>query len=502
MANNNLFFRRQFLITEKLCPSLNHWNHQLLGKYTIYAHPDVELSTAESENRDLQIALIGFIIDPYHPNRSNREILAGVSAFPFSIDRIADLLYNLGGRFVLIINRQEDTYIFHDPCGLRSVYYTKFNGHITVGSQPLILEKVYPIKKEDVFHNYKTSKYVENNIEHWIPSGQSVFDDINHLVPNHYLQFSSYTQKRYWPRKKLFIKSLDEVVLSASALLEKLLLAGNNRFKMALPLTAGLDSRTILAGSKNIASDIYFFTLQYRNLNLKSNDIRIPHEILKSLDFTHHVINCTGEIDSDFRETYERNVSMSHLNDWGKIAYGMHKYFPEDRVTLKGNCSEISRCFYYHSGKHQPINSLDDIIGLEPGWKNSGFIKEGLEGWFDEAIIVEENTDIDILDLFYWEHRMGSWQAQSQLEWDIVQEAFTPFNHRGLLENMLEVSSEFRCAPKYLLYDGICNTLWPEIMNYPINPPETLKDVAKSFFLRVGLEGKIRKLYNYIITKS
>ena len=86
------------------------------------------------------------------------------------------------------------------------------------------------------------------------------------------------------------------------------------------------------------------------------------------------------------------------------------------------------------------------------------FFHESLDSWLHDAKEFSDKMHINILDLFYWEHRMGSWQAQSQLEWDIVQESFTPFNHRKLIEIMLSVKPELRQEPDYVFFKNIFGT--------------------------------------------
>ena len=142
---NELIFRRQFLLTPDSCKTLDHWQHKTLSSLNLYVHPDVELSIFETIHKKSGMALIGFMIDPNNPNRSNIEILAEMQNFIQSPEDISKYLYNISGRFVLIINNSTDTIIFHDPCGLRSVYYTTNNGKMYVGSQPLIFKHVMPL---------------------------------------------------------------------------------------------------------------------------------------------------------------------------------------------------------------------------------------------------------------------------------------------------------------------------------------------------------------------
>ncbi|WP_295420612.1 hypothetical protein, partial [Sulfurovum sp.] len=444
MTDRDILFRRQFLMTQETCKSLDYWQYKRIGEYHLYAHPDVELSTVTSTNTTVTVTLIGYILDPYFSERSNTDIIDTISTFADSTEKLSDYLDSLSGRFVLIINTEEETLVFHDPCGLRTVYYMKYKGKIFIGSQPLIFKEVLPLKEGERFTSYLSSPSVKADIEYWIPSGCSLYEGVYHLVPNHYLSFSTLEQTRYWPKNKLPKKQVDEAGSEVSDLLQRMMVAGNNRFKLALPLTAGLDSRMLLSASKSIANDIYFYTLQYRDLNFESADISIPRKLLQSLGLTHHIIDCRKTVPEAFRDIYQRNTSLAHMDDLGNIAYGMGDSYPQDRICVKGTGSDIGKCAYYQLGTHEPIHSYEQILALVNGWQTQPFIRDQISSWYDQASEVATEINMNILDLFYWEHRMGSWMSQSYLEWDIVQEVYTPFNHRGLLELMLSVPAKSR----------------------------------------------------------
>ncbi len=72
----------------------------------------------------------------------------------------------------------------------------------------------------------------------------------------------------------------------------------------------------------------------------------------------------------------------------------------------------------------------------------------------------------------------------SQLEWDIVQETFTPYNCRLLMETMLGVNIKYRVIPSNIMYREIIKSLWEELLEIPINPNSTKlssKEKLKSF---------------------
>jgi hypothetical protein len=116
---------------------------------------------------------------------------------------------------------------------------------------------------------------------------------------------------------------------------------------------------------------------------------------------------------------------------------------------------------------------------------------------FDEWLSDTRNAfNVHLLDLFYWEQRMGNWQAMSQLEWDIVQEVFTPLNCRSLLATMLSVDEKYRRPPEFRLHRQLILSLWPDVLSEPINPHRNcrkgIRGGAKKLLARTGLGGLVQ----------
>jgi len=466
---SKLIYRRQFLLSSKAIRLFRGWNSTVVGGFYLYTHPDLEISHLQKEGFCANLSLVGYAIDPYEPDLSNLGILKRIISDCESFDCIVEYLHGLGGRFVLIVNTRKGVWIFHDPCGLRMVYYCRDRDGVYVGSDPNIIKEIVPLKEDDRIKKYYNSLYYKKDVEHWIPAGCSLYENLKHLIPNHALDLSSLRQIRYWPKNKIKYKPIDVVAKQVSGLLKGLMVSAGKRFKLALPMTAGWDSRLLLSAVRENSDQIFYYTLKYRDLRAASADIKVPKKLLGLLGLNYSIIECNGGISQGFAEVYRKNSYLAHINDWGQIAYGMMGVYPEERVCVKGNCAEIGRCFYYKSGYHDKIVTSAQIVALVPGWKELDFVCDCISDWFDDANQASVLTNVDILDLFYWEHRLGSWQAQSQLEWDIVQEVFTPFNNRLLLEMMLSVPKKYRADPSYL-YVKVMKMLWPEVLMVGVNP--------------------------------
>ncbi len=302
-------------------------------------------------------------------------------------------------------------------------------------------------------------------------------------MSNHYLDVTRAKQRRYWPDRPIAEQGFEKSVKQAADMLEKLMFSINLRYDLAFSLTAGWDTRVLLAASKEIVNDLYIYTLQYRELTKNSSDIKIPISMLNEMGIKHHLFDCKSGMDKEFHKLYKKNVDLAH--DFGaKIAFGMFNKFPQDRICVKGTCTEIIKCENYIRGEYVDICSPNKLAALVAGWNEIPFIVELLDGWLEDAKNVCINSNINVLDLFAWEHRIGNWQAQSQLEWDIVQEVFSPFNYRPLLEIMLGNPVKYRKFPDYLLQQRIINYLWPALLEWPINPLKKMS-IFKEWFIKL-----------------
>jgi hypothetical protein len=194
-------------------------------------------------------------------------------------------------------------------------------------------------------------------------------------------------------------------------------------------------------------------------------------------------------MDQKFLDAYMTSVDLYHP-DWAQIAYGLNHSYPKNKLVLKGSCSEIVKCWYDSFINKKDIYSGSHLAKLETGWEKMNFIVEAIDSWVNETKHICLDTNINILDLFVWEHRIGNWQANCQLEWDIVQEVFSPFNTRPILELMLSIDTKYRQNDKPIFLEKIIDHSWKELNRLPANPrnfSKILKNKTKLFLTKRNL---------------
>jgi hypothetical protein len=484
--------RRQFLLTRDRCEPLADWAQTELDDYVLYTHPDLDVNVSDG------CALVGFALDPERPHLSNAHIVAAIARL--SVDQIGEALTSLAGRYVVIRVAGSQALIWHDACGLRSVYYTRHHGHLLAASQPSLFDYVVgPLGEGPRGDQYRQSAYAQT-AGHWMPRGLSLYEDVHHLVPNHYLIGSTGEQVRYWPTRPLERRRLRDVVEEGVSLLPSIIAAGVRRMPLSLGLTAGWDSRTVLAAARQIAPMLRLDTLRFPGMGECVPDLVVPPQLCASLGLAHHIIDCRPEAIGSVPDAFARELAARTTLE-PQTAYGVSLAHQDQHVCMSGNGSEVARCFYYRNGVHAPIRSVHDLMRFVPavrGWRDVPSFHAPLAKWYAGAAQAAEPCGIDILDLFYWEHRLGSWLAHGQGQWDALNESFTPFNHRGLLEALLSVDPRHRSAPDYRLHRRLIRALWPELLAFPLNQRvswrQRLKNRARVLTRAPGLYQIYRRL--------
>jgi hypothetical protein len=98
-----------------------------------------------------------------------------------------------------------------------------------------------------------------------------------------------------------------------------------------------------------------------------------------------------------------------------------------------------------------------------------------------------EQYGINALTGFYWEQMLGNWGATGNSESDIAIEEVNPMNSHGLYEVFLGVDDRFTKYKSNVLFREIIRKMWPELLDFPINPAYTNREKLSHLLVRTGL---------------
>lgn len=465
-------FHNQFIIGPRQPDGYNSWQKfSLFDNYYLFAHPN--LTVENVQNDTVSVCLIGYILDPDNPKASSADVIKSIID---NVNQGVDLfkaIENLGGRFVLIFKDSRQIKLIHDAAGLRQVFYSDSNKHdeLWCASQPNHIAKIFDIEMDHRAVDFIT--YFQNkDKEYWWPGDSSPYDSIKRLLPNHYLDLLDGRAIRFWPKQKPNRIRLDEAILTISNTLSRMIESAAHRFDLSLGLSAGWDSRLMLSASKTVAEKIRFYTGIKVDFDVTHPDIAIPTQLATKLGLNHHLFHVLPNATSEFAEVFNQQTPFAHQTRLAPL-YTHLKDYGRKRVGTTGNVSEIARCYYR---PFIPTKKITSDFLIKATGANHSFAQEHYHKWIKST---NNFRFYNILDLFYWEQRIGSWFAQNCLEFDTAWlDIFIPFNNRKLLTDMLSVSEHHRKGPSYRLYVRLMKHLWPEVLSYPINPHKPKKGLA------------------------
>jgi hypothetical protein len=465
----------QFVLGPGYLDCMMNWKQiQVKSDLYLMVHPGLDVCRAEDYQKSL--ILIGYILDSKRPAADNFQILSELLSMYHRFDDFYEKTYCFGGRWIIIANDDNGSYLFNDAAGHRQVFYTKAKSGpgLWCASQPRLLAEITSCKmSSDAVQFINTYKFRQTPEFRW-PGYGSPYLRILHLLPNHYLNLDTGTIKRYWPVRTMVPTPLIQAVEMASRTLSGLIEAAANRFELVVSLTAGLDSRTVLAASRKIVANNPVMTVRQIDKPEDHADVLVASKLASLLGLQHDVIQSSLIIDDEFLHCFKQNTAIPHFI-YAPDAQAIYNWYQRKKVVVTGSISEIGRLsFREQLGKpeSEPIDAYD-LVKLQK-MERHAYAVNAFNDWLSG---IGKVHNIPLLDLFEWEQGHGNWLAMCHLEFDIAwKDIFAPFNCRDLLTLLLSVDRRYRKPPDYTLYREIIKFLWPDLLKIPINPHENHKN--------------------------
>ena len=499
MDKDKYLFRRQFILGPNYTKKHRKWNKiSISDKLFVSVHPDLDV--VKVSDREDTIVLLGYILDPFKPSFNNNEIVNNIMARISIADDIYEHLDSKCGRFVIIAKIKNELRIFNDAAGYRQIfYYTDDNHCIWCGSQPSILAEEFNIETDkSIVEDLEKLPLIRDEAARWYPGKITLYKDIYHLTPNHYLDLKSGEVIRYWPIKSLEHISVEKAAEYSSKVLQGAFESAGQRNCLALTVTAGYDTRVLLAACKMLKEKIHYLTHTHGSLNENMPDIQIPRKLLERYGLNHHIAHHSDKVENDFQAFFKRNVTGAkdlHNNN----AYAFYKYFENigtEMLVAQGEGGGLGKRFYRLPKLY---GANEKTLATVVGMRGSRIAEQAIGEWMESAN-KGVARGIDILDLLYWEMRLGNWSTLAVSSYDIVFETLLPFNCRNLLECFISVEIQDRLTTKNTHLCLIKN-MWPELLEFPLNPPVNKKAECIAKIKSKEFYGKLRFLrfmYHYL----
>src|SRR5262249_23600297 len=224
------------------------------------------------------VICVGFLLDPINPVANDADIVNDLVGRLTDCEKFYAETVRFGGRWILIADDAKTVVLFTDPAGSRRVFFTDslLDERPWCASEPRLLADLFGLQPDTEASSF-ISRRASSDREFWWPGESSPYKEIKHLLPNHTLDLlKNESPQRFWPDRKLTGFPVDVAVQECSNLLRNLMTSAANRFQLVLAVTAGWDSRVVLAASKEIRHRLSYMTLMQQNQLDNHPDIAVP----------------------------------------------------------------------------------------------------------------------------------------------------------------------------------------------------------------------------------
>lgn len=446
----------QFLLGAGWNRAPARWVSDAIGDWFLGRHPDLPAIRLTGRDRGAMGWMLGYPISEAGTLLADGESLRVPAPALESTEALEAFIYSFGGRFAAVL-LDDHPRLYLDPCGsLSAVYCT--HQHLVASTPNLIPYEGHTRDRAELARAI--------GIPHtngMYPLGLTPRYGIERILPNHYLDLSSWETIRHWPKQPLtYLVPVEEAVVEIADIVKRQIAAVVAASPTYLPLTAGRDSRMLLACAKGVADRLELLTVELGN-QPSAVDCKTSRRIAERFGLKHRVLPMERATEADLQEWMFRiGYSTGEVTGWQCAT--TWKRLPGGRAMLGGNVGELARGYYWREDDTETTvimpERLLDICRCPPHDVALARVRAWLE-------TVPATDALQLLDMQYLEQRIGCWAGVwPYAACDYAFEIF-PVCHRRVIELMLTLPASYRRSGQ-LPWDIIARE-WPDLLKWPFN---------------------------------
>lgn len=468
--------RRQFIVGSTPCRPYEDWRCYALDHTTWISYcPDLRVASTQDTD-GVTWMLIGLAVETLEQRKADslEQIAQSSSA------QVPALYPSWTGRWMLIGNGD----IHLDASGSLGCFYgTDDSGHWMSSSPALLahlLEAEIPLLKDTQELHYcaKIS---------WFTPPHSRFAAIKRLLPSQILQLKDGTV-----RSRPILPTIDPAIDYDTALkllkdsmitaLQRLSKSGE---KLWLGLSAGFDSRLVLAMAQAAEIDLMPFTRLTGRMSVA--DQLLPPQLARSCGYDHTFIR-GGKRQSD-RLWYVEAHSAGHVSEGDAEPFLQGVRDTLEGIALGGQGfgvgKVLARNFPATVGEPETTARLIAAVARQKP-RRSGAVA-GLQSWLD-WVLQTPHPGLDWRDRFYIEQRLAGWQSSKEQLYDLTgPERFFIINSAWSYALLLSIEAERRVG--CLHHVDLIRRTAPQLLEYPLNPRDRHFGIFRAIFAKARYPG-------------
>ena len=424
------------------------------------------LCRLQDEAGRVYATLIGFGFDMRASRRLDRDTevlhpaLTNVDAFE------REVLPRLAGAFLIVTHDPLPARVYLDPGGSLPLVFSPADRRAAASTALLLDDAAYEARFNHPLHD---AMVVSEGVGGWITGDLTAHKGVYRVLPNHCLDLETWTSHRYWPRKDTFESwmPLGEAAEKAATAMLRFTTLASQGFRVALSLTAGFDSRLLLASAKDSLSRCSFYTFTAPGGQI---DVDVAQDLARRFSLRHQLLTVEGATDEQ-QAIWDRTVGHC-MSEQNRLTHTTLHKVDADAVMV-GMYGELGRCRLYRQDRDS-INaeSIDARFVLSrltlPDFPES---LASVETWFDG---ISDLPNSVILDLAFLELKFGNWAMGQHPMHNSIRLHLLPFAQRDVFEAFLGVEPSEKGTEE--LFRACIERLWPELLEVPVNKYGNYRD--------------------------
>ncbi len=435
------------------------WLSDRIGGWFLARHPRLPaIRLTGAGNRALGW-MLGYPISEEGRLLSDGEALCMPAGAVESTAALEAFIYGFGGRFAVALVEAQHPRLYLDPCGSLSAVYCAHQR--LVASTPNLIP--YDDHSRDRVELARAIAIPHTNGQY--PLGLTPRYRVERILPNHFLDLSDWRMVRHWPTQPLGeMESVEGAIAEITAIVKRQIAAVVSAKPTYLCLTAGQDSRMLLACARGLADQLELITAEIGDLGA-AIDCDTARRIAKRFGLKHRILPKESATEEDLQEWMFRiSFSTGEIRGWQSAT--MFKRLPRGRAVLGEAVGELARGYWWRVDDSETTvvspERLVEICKCPPDEVPLARARSWL------ATVPAANA-LQVLDLYYVEQDLGCWAGvwlYSECE-----PGFQLFalSHRRVIELMLTLPIAYRRSGR--LQRDVIAREWAELLEWPFNHP-------------------------------
>jgi hypothetical protein len=355
-------FRYQYVISRQI-EEVEGFQHLACGDWHLHTGASLPVAVlTDSKDREIG-AVIGIAVGPEGLLGPGTSRLPANSFSKDFWDDVDAFLTDVAGRYAFVLTSRGQTRLYTDPVGMIGAVYNKDDGYIA--SSPLLAIK------RPVIPNPAFDLDVVENGGGRLSLFHTADAHVRRLNPNHYLDFKTFEEIRFWPRGETFDEPPDDPVSVFSEIISRAQfnigeIAG--AYPCSLPISGGQDSRLLLGFSGPHLSKINQVYTHINNYATR-RDAAIGAELCRAVGVDHDIHD---RRDYALTRKEARLTTRAYQIGFGapvkppkEYLNGVIKGVPDGNVILRGHQTDILRAVFVFQPKekwHEPDWQIERLL--------------------------------------------------------------------------------------------------------------------------------------------